>query len=114
MLNENSEINSEEENPLITISYLMDQVVLFLGQAVHPHADIRRFNILMSFISDKKKVEMLLKENTEAFRDNEKALLGPKFEEVVAKSLASKNKLRGWLGNLKKQGTSSGNKDSRK
>ena len=106
MLNENSEINPEEQNPLITISYLMDQVVLFLCQAVNTRAHIRRFNILMSFISDKKKVEMLLKENTEAFRDNEKTLLGPKFEEVVAKSLASKNKLRGWLGNLKEQETS--------
>ena len=106
MLNENSEINPEEENPLITISYLMDQVVLFLGQAVNTRAHIRRFNILMSFISDKKKVEMLLKENTEAFRDNEKTLLGPKFGEAVAKSLASKNKLRGWLGNLKEQETS--------
>ena len=106
MLNENSEINPEEENLLITISYLMDQVVLFLGQAVNTRAHIRRFNILMSFISDKKKVEMLLKEHTEAFRDNEKTLLGPKFEEVVAKSLASKNKLRWWLGNLKEQETS--------
>ena len=41
----------------------------------------------MSFMSDKEKVKMMLKENSEAFRDNEKMLFGPKFEEIVTKSL---------------------------
>ena len=41
----------------------------------------------MSFISDKEKVKMTLKENSEAFRDNEKMLFEPNFEEIVTKSL---------------------------
>ena len=88
--NENSEIYPGKENPLITISYLMDHVVSLLSQVVNTYAYIRRLNILMSFMSDKKKVEMMLKETAEAFRDNEKMLFG----EVVAKSLTSKNKWR--------------------
>lgn len=41
----------------------------------------------MSIMSDKKKVEIMLKENAEALMDDEKILFGPKFEEVAAKSL---------------------------
>ena len=63
---------------------------------------------------EKKKVELMLKENAEALRDNEKTLYGPKFEEAVAKSLTSTNKLREFFGILKEQGTSLGNKDSKK
>ena len=40
-------------------------------------------------------------------------LFGPKLEEVVAKSLKSKIKLRGLFSNLKKEGTSQGNMDSK-
>ena len=65
-------------------------------------------------MGDEKKVEMMLKENAEAFRDNEKLTFGPKFEEVVAKSLTSKNKLMDLFRNLKEQGAPSGNQDSRK
>ena len=46
--------------------------------------------------------------------DNEKMMFRPKFEEVVATLLTSKNKLRELVGNIKKQGISSENKDSRK
>ena len=56
---------------------------------------------------------MIQKENAETFRDNEKMSLGRTFEQVVAKSLTSKNKLRKLFGNLKEQGTLSGYKDSR-
>ena len=73
---------------------------MLLGQAVNTCAYIRRFNILMSLISDKEKIKIMLKENAEAFRNNEKILFGPKFEEDVAKSLTSKNKLRTIFGNL--------------
>ena len=59
----------------------------------------------MSFIIDKKKVEMTLEENTEAFRDSEKMLFGSKFEEVEAELVTSKNKLSELFGNLKEQGT---------
>ena len=34
-------------------------------------------------MSEKKKVEMMLKENTKAFRENEKMLFEIKFEEIV-------------------------------
>lgn len=54
------------------------------------------------------------KKIAEAFRDNEKMMFRPKFDEVVAILLTSKNKLRGLVGNMKEQGISSENKDSRK
>ena len=56
----------------------------------------------------------MLKQNRKALRDNKKMSSGWKFEEFVAKSLKSKNKSREVFGNLKEQGISSGNKDSRK
>ena len=56
----------------------------------------------------------MLKHNREALRNNRKMSSAWKFEEVVAKSLKSKNKSREVFGNLKEQGISSGNKDSRK
>ena len=54
------------------------------------------------------------KKIAEAFMDNEKMMFRPKFEEVVATLLTSKNKLRELVGNIKEQGISSENKDSRK
>ena len=69
----------------------MDQVILLLDQAVNTCTYIKRINALMSFMSDKKKVGIMLKENAEVFKDNEKTLFGQKFEECVAKSLTSKN-----------------------
>ena len=85
--NENSEINPEEKKSLITIFDGPGNFIAWPDQAVDISAYIRRFNILMSFMSDKEKVKMTLKENSEAFRDNEKMLFGPKFEEIVTKSL---------------------------
>ena len=64
------------------------------------------FSIAMSFMSYKKSW-MMLRQNAETFRDNEKMLFGPKFEQVIAKSLISKNKSRKMFGSLKEQGTSS-------
>ena len=92
----------------------MNKVILLLDQAVNRCAYIRRFNVLMLFMNDKKKAEMMLKENAGGFRDNEKMLFESKFEQVVAKSLTLKNKSRELFDNLKEQGISSGNKDSRK
>ena len=63
----------------------MDHVILLLGQAINTCAYIRIFNILMSLMRDKKKAEMMLKKNAESFRDNEKNVFGPIFEEVIAK-----------------------------
>ena len=66
-------------------------------------------------MSEKKKVEMMLEKNAEAFNDNAKMLFGSKFEEAVSKSLTSKkNKSRELFGNLKEKGTSLRIKDSRK
>ena len=38
---------------------------------------IRRFNVLMSFIGDKKRVESVLKDNATAFLDAVNMLFGP-------------------------------------
>ena len=81
--NWNSEINPEEVNPLIVISYLTDQVVLLFGQVVNTCAYTGRFNILMSFMSDKNKVEMMLKKSVKAFKNNEKKMLVRKFEKAA-------------------------------
>ena len=52
---------------------------------------------------------MMQKENGETFSDNEKMSLGRTFEQVVAKSLTSKNKLRKLFSGF----SLSGYKDSR-
>ena len=49
----------------------MEQLILLLGQAVNKCAYIRRFNTLMSFISDKKKFEMM-QDNAERHSDTMK------------------------------------------
>ena len=71
--NWNSEINPEEVNPLIIISYLIDQVVLLFGQVVNACAYIGRFNILMSFMSDKNK----------GIQEQWKKMFGRKFEKAA-------------------------------
>ena len=37
----------------------------------------------MSFMSDKNKVEMMLKKNVKAFKNNEKKMFGRKFEKAA-------------------------------
>ena len=53
---------------------------------------IRRFNILTSFVGDKKRVESMLKDNFTALSDAENMLFGSKYEELVVKPLSSKNR----------------------
>ena len=60
----------------------------------------------MSFIGDKKRVECMLKNNSTAFLDAENMLFGPKYEELVAKSLSSKNRSKELFGSIKTQGSS--------
>ena len=45
-----------ESNPLFKMSKLFGQVILLLGQPTNSCSYIRRFNVLMSFVGDKKKV----------------------------------------------------------
>lgn len=54
---------------------------------------IRRFNVLMSFENDN--AESIIKEDAEVFnnKSNTNMLFGAKFEERVAKSLSSKDKI---------------------
>ena len=59
--------DEEETNPLFEMSKLFDQVILFLGQAMNSCSYIRRFNVLMSFVGDKKRVESMCKDNATAF-----------------------------------------------
>ena len=88
------------------MSKLFDQVVLLLGQAMNSCSYIRRFNVLMSFVGDKKRVESMLKDNATAFSDAGNMLFGSKYEELVAKSLSSKNKSKELFGSIKNQGSS--------
>ena len=95
-----------ETNPLFEMSKLFDQVVLLLGQAMNSCSYIRRFNVLMSFVGDKKRVESMLKDNATAFSDAGNMLFESKYEELVAKSLSSKNRSKELFGSIKNQGTS--------
>ena len=70
---------------------LFSQVILILGQAINSCSYIRCFNALMSFAEDKKRVEFMLKHNATAFSEANNMLFGPKYEELGAKSLSSKN-----------------------
>ena len=67
---------------------------------------IRRFNVLMFFAGDKKRVESMLKDNATRFSDAGNMLLGSKYDELVAKSLSSKNRSKELLGSIKNQGLS--------
>ena len=76
--------------PLLEISKLFDQVILLLVQTMDSCFYVRRFNVLMAFAGDKKRVESMLKDNTAASPEAKNMLFGPKYEELVAKSLSSK------------------------
>ena len=67
---------------------------------------IRRFNVLMSFVGYKKRVESVLKDNATGISDAENMIFGPKYEDLVAKSLSSKNRSKELFGSIKNQGTS--------
>ena len=58
-----------ETNSLFEMSKLFDQVFLLLGQAMNSCFSFRRFNVLMSFVGDKERVESMLKDNATAFTD---------------------------------------------
>ena len=62
---------------------------------------IRRFNVLMSFVGNKKRVESMFKDNATAFSDAGNILFWPKYEELVAKSLSSKNRSKELFGSIK-------------
>ena len=71
-------------NPLFEMSKLLDQVSLLLRQAMNSCSNIRRFNAIMCFVGDKKRVKSVLKDNATAFSEAENMLFGPKYEELVA------------------------------
>ena len=64
---------------------------------------IRSFNFLMSFVRDKKRVEFMLKDNATAFSDAGNMLFEPKYEELMAKSLSSKNRSKELYVSIKNQ-----------
>ena len=92
-----------ETNPLFEMSKLFDQVNLLLCQAMNSCSDIWRFNVLMSFVGDKKRVESMLKDNATAFLDAGNMLFGSKYEELVKKSLSSKNRSKELFDSVKNQ-----------
>ena len=57
----------------------------------------------MSYLRDKERVESVLKDNTTAFSDAANMLFGSKYEELVAKSLSSKNRSKELFGSIKNQ-----------
>ena len=61
---------------LLKISYLFDHVVLLLGQAMKSCLCIRHFNVLMSFVGDKKRAESVLKHNATEYTGADDMLFG--------------------------------------
>ena len=57
----------------------------------------------MSFVRDKKRVEFMLKDNATAFSDAGNMLFEPKYEELMAKSLSSKNRSKELFVSIKNQ-----------
>ena len=94
-----------ETNPLFEILKLFYKVILLLGQAMDSCSYIKRFNVLMAFVGDKKRVESMFKDNATAFSNAESMLLWPKDEELVVKSLSSKNRSKELFGSIKNQGS---------
>ena len=74
------------------MSKLFDQVILLLRQAMNSCSYIRHFNVLMSFVGDKKRIDSMLKDSTTAFSEAENMLFGSKYEELMLKTLNSKNR----------------------
>ena len=73
-------------------SYVEDErkLPLLPGQAVNSCFCIRRLNVLMPVVGDKKRAESMLKDNAAAFSEAENMLFGSKYEELVVKSLRLK------------------------
>ena len=78
--------------PLLEMSNLFNQFILFLGQVINLSSYIRHFNVLMSLVGDKEREEFMLKANATLFTERDIMLLKIKFEKLVAKSLNPKNK----------------------
>ena len=72
--------------------------LFYFFEAMNTCSFIRRFNFLMSFVGDKKRVKSMLKDNATVFSNAENMLFGPKYEELVAKSLSSKTRSKELFG----------------
>ena len=57
----------------------------------------------MSFVGDKKRVESMLKDKATAFSYAGNMLFEPKYEELMAKSLSSKNRSKELFVSIKNQ-----------
>ena len=74
--------------------------LFYFFEAMNTCSFIRRFNFLMTFVGDKKRVESMLKDNATVFSNAENMLFGPKYEELVAKSLSSKTRSKELFGSI--------------
>ena len=83
----------------------LDQAILPLGLSMNTYSYISRFNISMSFVNDKRKVESMIKKNANNFNEklNTNMLFGPTFEETSTKSLSLKAKSEEFFGTLNQQ-----------
>ena len=94
------------------MSKLFDEVILLPVQDINSCSYISRFNALISFVGDNKRVESMIKDNAPVFSDAENMLFGPKYEELVAKSISLKSRSKELFGSIKDQVSS--NEGSRK
>ena len=61
--------------PLLEMSNLFNQFILFLGQVINLSSYIRHFNVLMSLVGDKEREEFMLKANATLFTERDIMLL---------------------------------------
>lgn len=67
------------------VSNLFDQVVLPLGKTINSCFYKSFFNILMVFLNQEKKTEIMIRETSAGFDDTNSILLVPNYEEFVVK-----------------------------
>ena len=94
-----------ETNPVFEMLKYFDQVILLLGQAMNSCSYIRRFNVLMPFVGNKKRAQSMLKDNATTLSDAGNMLFGSKYEELVVKDLSSKIDQKSSFGSIKNQGS---------
>ena len=68
--------------PLLEMSNLFNQFILFLGQVINLSSYIRHFNVLMSLVGDKEREEFMLKANATLFTERDIMLLKIKVWET--------------------------------
>lgn len=74
-----------DDPPLSGVSNLFDQVVLPLGKTINSCFYKSFFNILMVFLNQEKKTQIMIRESSAGFDDTNSILLVPNYEGFVVK-----------------------------